>query len=77
MFVLAAAAALKVGAEDAVLVGEEAGSKVGQQPGEPRRATPRPPVLLPMASDKGEARRRRKSAPWNRPRPSHAHPMGR
>jgi hypothetical protein len=76
-FVLAAAAALKVGAEDAVLMGEEAGSKVGQQPGEPSRATPCPPVLLPMASDKGDAWRRRKSAPWSRPRPSHAYPTGR
>jgi hypothetical protein len=55
------AAALKVGAEDAVLVVEEAGRKVGQQPGELRRATMHPPVLLPTASDKGEARRRRGS----------------
>jgi hypothetical protein len=41
-------AVLEVGAEDAVLVAEEAGSKVGQQRGEPRRATLHTPVLLPM-----------------------------
>jgi hypothetical protein len=33
MLVLVVAATLKVGAEHAVLVVEEAGSKVGQQPG--------------------------------------------